>query len=485
MSDQMAWLESKQWLDRTMEWLEEESSEMASTAAKMFNVNPLSIQTHQLRKRHQERNSHEEDVKDFFVEYQNTLSKYVIKIGCPTGEIVIVPTQVKEVYTASSENHKSLTIIETICVDGRQPPPPVIICPGEKIMENWIQDNLTGAEVITVSPTGYTNECIALTFQLYTIKNSFHESGMFPVSYKMALKKMHHYNKRKPVRAQSGMAMTSESTSNTLGGPSVEEGGDLELPTLPSTYFECQKGIGEWIDHAESFSPTSNTRFQQWAKGTQISLAQAELQQQTYQNVQLQIQEKEKGRSKSRQVVQKGGVITVEAARLKQQEKAEKEKATAIKKAQKNIQIAVNKAKASLNCRGIAARKAEKIRGEIVPAEMLVTIPDPERNPSPEDLESLQAPPDPLQALLLLEPTPASATSTIDPQLLTLDFEEEDIEIYTTRREAEQRYTTESASGENSFTVDDGEDLTGESDSDSSCISSDSIIRNADFVSLN
>ncbi|RPA95172.1 hypothetical protein L873DRAFT_1846183 [Choiromyces venosus 120613-1] len=292
------------------------------------------------------------------------------------------------------------------------------------------------------------------TFQLYTIKNSFRESGMFPVSYKMALKKMRHYNKRKPVGAQSGMAMTSESTSNTLGGPSVEEGGDLELPILPSTYFECQKGIGECIDHAESFSSTSNTR----------------------------------------RVVQKGGVITVEAVRLKQQEKAEKEKATAIKKAQKNIQIAVNKAKASLNCHGIAAHKAEKarkqqvraiqIRGEIFPAEMLVTIPDPERDPSPEDLESLQAPPDLLQALLLLEPTPASATSTIDPQLLTLDFEE-DIEIYTTRREAEQRYTTESASGENSFTVDDGEDLTGESDSDSSCISSDSIIRNANFVSLN
>ncbi|RPB06190.1 hypothetical protein L873DRAFT_1851141 [Choiromyces venosus 120613-1] len=333
------------------------------------------------------------------------------------------------------------------------------------------------------------------TFQLYTIKNSFRESGMFPVSYKIALKKMHHYNKPKPVGAQSGMAMTSESTSNTLGGPSVEEGSDLELPTLPSTYFECQKGIGEWIDHAESFSPTSNTRFQQWTKGTQISLAQAELQQQTYQNVQLQIQEKVKQRSKSRWVVQKGDVITVEAARLKQQEKAEKEKAMAIKKAQKNIQIAVNKAKTSLNCHGIAARKAEKarkqqvkaiqIRGEIVPAEMLVTIPDPERDLSPEDLELLQDPPDLLQALLLLEPTPASATSTIDPQLLALDFEEEDIEIYTTRREAEQRYTTESASGENSFTVDDGEDLTGESDSDSSCISSDSIIRNADFVPLN
>ncbi|PWW71737.1 hypothetical protein C7212DRAFT_231846 [Tuber magnatum] len=116
----------------------------------------------------------EEDLKTFFVEYQNTLSKYGIgkskyiynmdesgvRVGCPTGEIVIVPTHVKELYTASPENRKSITIIETICTDGSPPLPPVIICPGEKIMDEWIQENLTGAEMIAVSQTGYTNENI-------------------------------------------------------------------------------------------------------------------------------------------------------------------------------------------------------------------------------------------------------------------------------------------------------------------------------------
>ncbi|RPA97609.1 hypothetical protein L873DRAFT_1690158, partial [Choiromyces venosus 120613-1] len=95
-----------------------------------------------------------------------------IRIVCPIGEIVIVPTQVKELYTASPENRKSLTIIETICADGREPLPTVIICPGEKIMENWIQDNLTGAEVITVLPTGYTNERIALAWLDHFIKHA-------------------------------------------------------------------------------------------------------------------------------------------------------------------------------------------------------------------------------------------------------------------------------------------------------------------------
>jgi len=213
---------------------------MASTAAKMFNVNALSIRIRQLRERRQERNScgilnqhggnnlilteaqeqavfrfcqdqlemglgatpsvlyaaichlhqqencnpvslhwfqlwlkinpelhsiktkpipqvrvrtHcEEDLKNFFLDYQNTLSIYGIqqaqyvfnmdesgmRIGGPTGEIVVVPTEVKELYTASPENRKSLTIIETICADGSTLPPPVVICPGEKIIENWI-----------------------------------------------------------------------------------------------------------------------------------------------------------------------------------------------------------------------------------------------------------------------------------------------------------------------------------------------------------
>src|SRR5207237_4034524 len=88
-----------------------------------------------------------------------------------TGEIVIVPIEVKELYTSSPENRKSMTIIEAICADGSPPPPPIIICPGEKIMENWIHENLTGAEILAVSPTGYTNESIALTWLDHFIKH--------------------------------------------------------------------------------------------------------------------------------------------------------------------------------------------------------------------------------------------------------------------------------------------------------------------------
>ena len=548
-------------------------------------------------------------MKSFFLEYQSILTKYDInqakyifnmdksgvRIGYPTGKIVIVPMELKELYTASSENHQSLTIMETICADGSPPFLLVIICPGEKIMENWIHDNLTGAELIAISPTGYTNEKFALTwldhfikqidtgpnqhwrlllldshithckddfiikchenhivpfqfpshlthvlqpldvgmfrpckhyhnkaihhalhsldieytlcsffrdlssireqtFQPYTIKNSFQESGMFPVSFKAGLKKMRHYNKGKGPEVAATNSPNSNGDPGTQSAISVEEGGELELPVLPSTYFECQRGMGEWVDRAEAFSPSSKDRFKQWAKDTQVYLAQAELQQESYQNVQTRIAEAAQRKSKSRRVIQKGGVITVESARLRKKEKEEKEKALAIKKAQKNIQIAINKAKASLNRRGIAARKAEKERkkqvkiiqaeGGIVPVELLVVIPDPEKHPSPEDLESLEAPPDLLQVLLMLQPRSAEITSAIDPQLLTFNDHEEDYEIYTG---SISRQAQEESQGhvvrDGCQSADDCEDSADEMDSDS-CMSesNDSITRNADFV---
>ena len=86
----------------------------------------------------------EEAVKAWFKEYQDTLAEYKItkgknvlnmdesgaRVGCPSGEHVIVPIEVKELYTASPENRKSVTVIETVIADGREPLPPFVIAPG-------------------------------------------------------------------------------------------------------------------------------------------------------------------------------------------------------------------------------------------------------------------------------------------------------------------------------------------------------------------
>ena len=170
----------------------------------------------------------------------------------------------------------------------------------------------------------------------------------------------------------------------------------------------------------------------------------------------------------TRRVIQTGGAISVEAARQKKKEKEDKTKTTAIKIAQRSIQTAVNKARASLHRRGVDARKAEKERqnqvrfilaaGDIVPDELLIAIPDPEKNPSAEDIESLKAPPDLLQALLLLEQEATSASSVIDPQLLALGGETGDWEIYTTRQQVEQAGINNTSTGN----LNDCEDSGGE-----------------------
>jgi hypothetical protein len=47
-----------------------------------------------------------------------------------------MPIEVKELYTASPENRKSVTIIETIHANSRKPLLPFIITPRKKIIDN-------------------------------------------------------------------------------------------------------------------------------------------------------------------------------------------------------------------------------------------------------------------------------------------------------------------------------------------------------------
>jgi hypothetical protein len=81
------------------------------------------------------------------------------RVYIPTREEVIVPIRIKEMYTRIPENRISLTIIESISIDNKAIPP-VVIVPGVMIMVSWFHENMTSYEVITVSPTGYTNKGI-------------------------------------------------------------------------------------------------------------------------------------------------------------------------------------------------------------------------------------------------------------------------------------------------------------------------------------
>jgi hypothetical protein len=95
--------------------------------------------------------------------YIHNMDEKGARIACPAGEEVIVPIGITEMYVGVPENRLSLTIIESISADGKAIPPGVIV-PGSRIMEAWFHRNMTGHELITVSPTGYTNEGICLAW---------------------------------------------------------------------------------------------------------------------------------------------------------------------------------------------------------------------------------------------------------------------------------------------------------------------------------
>src|SRR5579859_3904740 len=103
--------------------------------------------------------------------YIHNMDEKGARIACPAGEEVVVPIGIKQMYVGIPENRLSLTIIECISVDGRVIPL-IIIVPGALIMVRWFHENMTGLEVITVSPTGYTNEGICMLWLDHFIKYS-------------------------------------------------------------------------------------------------------------------------------------------------------------------------------------------------------------------------------------------------------------------------------------------------------------------------
>jgi len=251
--------------------------------------------------------------------------------------------------------------------------------------------------------------------------------------------------------------------------------------STPNTYFQCETGLQEWEERIPTLlSSLLRTRFQEWTHNTKTHLTKAQLHEYELQLLHVRLQEQQKARIRSRKSINSGGPITVEAAREKIQLKERKEKEEAIRKAEKAVNDAVKKAQKALNCKGIDARKAERerkkavfeleTRGEFLPIELCTPIRDPEKNPTAEELESLQPHPSLIQALEALRPPP------IDPQLL--DNGDSEVEFQLVR-----------AIGARPMIPNDSDDSDSDnveivSESDESEASIDSITRNADFVSL-
>jgi hypothetical protein len=74
---------------------------------------------------------------------------------------VIIPIRIKKIYVEVPENRLSVTVIKSISADGKAIPPLVIV-PGRNIIMSWFSEQITEAEVVSVSPSSYTNKGICI-----------------------------------------------------------------------------------------------------------------------------------------------------------------------------------------------------------------------------------------------------------------------------------------------------------------------------------
>jgi hypothetical protein len=93
------------------------------------------------------------------------------RIACLAKERVVVLVRIKEIYVKVPENRLSFTVIKSISADGKSIFLLVIV-PGKNIMVSWFYKNMTGEEMVTVSPSGYINKEICLTWLDHFIKHN-------------------------------------------------------------------------------------------------------------------------------------------------------------------------------------------------------------------------------------------------------------------------------------------------------------------------
>ena len=112
-------------------------------------------------------------VDQYNIQPQNihNFDKTGIRVGCAKRVEVVVPAGISNVYTASPEDRRTITVIETICAAGSVIPP-ILIIPAKLHMESWIHDNLQKDVRLFVSETGYTNNDLGIRYLHHFITHS-------------------------------------------------------------------------------------------------------------------------------------------------------------------------------------------------------------------------------------------------------------------------------------------------------------------------
>lgn len=126
-----------------------------------------------------------EDLQEHFQEFYDALITYGIniadiynmdetgfRIGVVAGRIVITHLNTKAVYLADPDNRESLTSVETVCADGTAIPP-MLILKGEVLLEKYFDNDLHDQTLLATSPSGYTNDFLAMKYLIHFHNNTF------------------------------------------------------------------------------------------------------------------------------------------------------------------------------------------------------------------------------------------------------------------------------------------------------------------------
>jgi hypothetical protein len=250
------------------------------------------------------------------------------------------------------------------------------------------------------------------TFKASTIKHTFKDTGIWPVSFKAVQKKVIEYRKKEKLRHARQAENQWEDMKDVLKGKNTS---DYELPELlpPQSYAECQAAISSIQGKINNLlSSPSRQRFSIIIQSTQIHLSHATIHELEIIQARARATGQLKNKEHSRKSLHKGKSLTAIKALntllKKRQEEANKE----FKKATTAARIDINKKKNTLRRKGIQARKNKRERRRYtsqfllgapiplkVPLELFTPIQDPKKEPNTNDLDSLKLAPDLDQAL--------------------------------------------------------------------------------------
>jgi hypothetical protein len=207
-----------------------------------------------------------------------------------------------------------------------------------------------------------------------------------------------------PCRQLIKASLCTTAISCTLIHPAKSPELPLSSQQTPQKFAHAKVSINQLQEDLQrrQLSSPIRSRIETVFKGTKPLLQYGELIKLKLEHLHSRMRGQQIAKSRNRKVIQRSGALTVKDTlqRIAAKEAGEKEQVE--RKRQKLIQVTHNKIKKELKSRGIIAHPQERMRlqqvrefsrnknrveNSIIPPELLISIPDPEKTVTNEDIE--------------------------------------------------------------------------------------------------